>query len=95
MHFKNILLIGTPTSRKQYLNDCIIFNSLIFFLYAKLLLTVCNPMDCILPDSSVYRIFQARILDWVAIPFSRGSFQPRDQMRVSYVSCIGRQLLYH
>ena len=41
-------------------------------------LTVCNPMDCGLPRSSVYGIFQARVLEWVAISFSRGSCRPRD-----------------
>ena len=40
------------------------------------------------------RILQARILEWVAMP-SRGSSQPRDRTLVSYVSCIGRQVLYH
>ena len=39
---------------------------------------LCNPMDCSLPGSSIHRIFQARILEWVAISFSRGSSQPRD-----------------
>ena len=39
--------------------------------------TVCNSMDCIPPGSSVHGILQARILEWVAIPFSRGSTQPR------------------
>ena len=38
----------------------------------------CDPMDCSPPDSSVYGILQASILEWVAISFSRGSFQPRD-----------------
>ena len=46
-------------------------------------LTLCNPMDCSSPDSSVREIFQARILEWVAISFSRASFQPRDQTRAS------------
>ena len=50
--------------------------------------TLCNPMDCSLPDSTVHRILQARILEWVAMPPSRGSSQPRDQICVSYVSCI-------
>ena len=50
-------------------------------------------MDCSLPGSSVHRIFQARILEWVAIPYSRGSSQPRDQ--ISYVHCSGRGILYH
>ena len=43
------------------------------------------------PGSSVHGIFQARILEWVAISFSRGTSQPRDQTRVS---CVGRQILY-
>ena len=42
-------------------------------LAAQLCLTLCNPMDYSLPGSSVYGISQARILEWVAIPFSRGS----------------------
>ena len=45
--------------------------------------TLCDPMDCSPPGSSVYGILQARILEWVAIPFSRGSSQPRDLTQVS------------
>ena len=41
--------------------------------------TLCDPMDCSLPDSSVHGILQARIQEWVALPFSRGSSRPRDQ----------------
>ena len=41
-------------------------------------LTVCDPMDCSLPGSSVHGILQARILKWVALPSLRGSSQPRD-----------------
>ena len=55
-------------------------------------LTLCDPLDCSPSGSSVHRIFQARILEWLA---SRGSSQPRDQTHVSYVSCIGRKVLYH
>ena len=40
---------------------------------------LCNPMDCSLPGSSVHGIFQARVLEWVAISFSRGSSPPRDR----------------
>ena len=40
--------------------------------------TLCDPMDCNPPGSSVYWILQARILEWVAIPFSQGSSWPRD-----------------
>ena len=57
--------------------------------------TFCDPMDCSPPHSSVHEILQARMLEWVTIPSSRGSSQPRDQIHVSYVSCIGRQVLYH
>ena len=45
---------------------------------------LCDPMDCSLPGSSVHGILQARILEWVATPSSRGSSRPRDQ------TCIGR-----
>ena len=48
-------------------------------------LTLCDPMDYSLPGSSVHGILQWRILEWVAISFSRGSSQPRDQ---TWVSCI-------
>ena len=50
--------------------------------------TLCDPMDCSPPGSSVHGILQARILEWVAMPSSRGSSQPRDQSCVAYVSCI-------
>ena len=49
-------------------------------------------MDCSPPGSSVDRIFQARILEWVAISSSRGSSWPRDRTHVFYT---GRQILYH
>ena len=56
--------------------------------------TLCNPMDCSPPGSSVHGISQARILEWVAISSSRGSSWPRDRTHVSCVSCIGRWILY-
>ena len=43
--------------------------------------TLCDPMDCSLPSFSVHGVFQARILEWVSISFSRGSSPPRDQTR--------------
>ena len=49
--------------------------------------TLCNPMDCNLPGFSVHGILQARILEWVAMPSSRGSSWPRDQDCVSHSSC--------
>jgi len=51
-----------------------------------------DPMDCSPPGSSVHGISQARILEWVAISFFRGSSWARDQ---TYASCTGRQILYH
>ena len=65
---------------------------------AKLLqscLTLCDPMDCSPPGSSVHGILQTRIPEWVAMPSSRESSRPKDLTRVSYVSCIGRGVLYH
>ena len=58
-------------------------------------LTPCDPMDCSPPGSSAHGTLQARILEWVPMPSSRGSSQSRDQTYVSCVSCIGRQILYH
>ena len=49
-------------------------------------------MGCSPPGSSVHGIFQARILEWVAISFSRVSSRPRNQ---TCITCIGRQILYH
>ena len=48
--------------------------------------TLCHPMDCSLPGSSVHGIFQARILEWVAISFSRGSLRPMDRAQVSLIA---------
>ena len=48
--------------------------------------TLCDPMDCSLSDSSVHGIFQARVLEWIAISFSRGSSRPRNQTRVSHIA---------
>ena len=48
--------------------------------------TLCNPMNCSLPTSSVPGVSQARILEWVAMPSSRGSFAPRDQTQVSCIA---------
>ena len=58
-------------------------------------LTLCYPMDYSLSGSSVHGILQARILEWVAISYSRGSSRPRYQTCISYISCIGRQILCH
>ena len=56
---------------------------------------LCNHMDWSLPGSSVHGILQARIMEWVSMPSSRGSFEPRDWTCISYIFCIGRRVLYH
>ena len=57
-------------------------------------LTVCDPMDCSPLGSSVQGILQARILEQVAVPSSRGSSPPRNRTYISYISCIGRLDVY-
>ena len=54
--------------------------------------TLCIPMDCSPPGSSVHEISQARILEWVAISYSRARSQTRNQ---TCIPCFGRQILYH
>ena len=51
-------------------------------------LTLCNPMDCSPPSSSVHGIFLAKILEWVTISSSRESSRPRDWIHISWFSCI-------
>ena len=92
--FKYEAICGTEI----YLLLSLVWELLVYIWCAKTLQlcpTLCNPMDCSLLGSCVHGIPQARILEWVTIPFSRGSSQPRDQTQVSYVFCIGRQVLYH
>ena len=56
--------------------------------------TLWDPMDYSLPGSSVHGIFQARILEWLAVSYSRASLQTKGWTHISGVSCIGRQILY-
>ena len=74
-------------------------NTLSKWLYVCLVVqpcpTLCDPMDCGPPGSSVCRIFQVRILEWVAISSSRRSSRPKDRTRVSCIFCTGRRILYH
>ena len=64
-------------------------------LYTQLPLILCNPLDCSPPGSFIHGIFQARALEWVAIPSSRESTWFRDWISISCISCIGRWILYH
>ena len=58
----------------------------LYVLVAQSCLTLCDPMDCSPPGSPVHGIFQVRILEWVAISFSRGSFRPRYWTQVSCIA---------
>ena len=55
-------------------------------LVTELCPTLCGPVDCSLPSASVHGVLQARILEWLAIPFSRRSSQPRDPTQVSCIA---------
>ena len=77
----------------QDLNVYLVFTSFQGFSLPHMLshfsyVRLCKPIDCSLPGSPVYGILQARILEWVASLFYRGSSQPRDRTPVSYISCL-------
>ena len=57
--------------------------------------TLCDPIDCSLPDSSVCKILQERKMERIAISYFMGSFQPRDWTLISCISCLAQQILYH
>ena len=81
MKIKRHLLLG----RKAMTN----LESKVESLVAQSCPTLCDPVDYSLPGSSVHGIFQARVLEWVVISFSRGSSGPRDQTQVSHI--VGRR----
>ena len=88
IHWQNVL--GHQTLTKHSLYPLVLSETLLSLrVCAKLLPwspTLCGPMDCNLPDSSVHGILQARILEWVAMPSSRGSFWPKDWTPTSLAS---------
>ena len=59
---------------------------IVLCLVAQSCLTLCNPTDCSPTGSSIHGILQATILEWVAMPSSRGSSQPRDRTQVSHIA---------
>ena len=61
-------------------------------VHAQSCLTLCDPVDCSPPGSSVRGNSQARMLEWVAMPSSKGSSLPRDG---NHIFSTGRQILYH
>ena len=66
---------------RQYIRKKITFLYIVFVKVTQSCPTLCNPMEY-----RAHGILQARILEWVAIPFSRGSSQPRDQTQVSHIA---------
>ena len=77
-------MFGSPTASNQPVEvptlNVIIFGDRAFMEVSEVTqscLTLGDPLDCSLPDSSLNEIFQARVLEWVAISFSRGFSQPR------------------
>ena len=83
----SILAWGIPwTMGSQRVGHDWVTFTFTFHLVAQLCLTLCNPRDYSPPGSSVHGILQARILEWVAMPSSRGSSQHRDQTQVSHTA---------
>ena len=72
----------------QWLWTHLLLNNVCVCVNRSLCLTLCDPMDCTSPGFSVHAILQARILEWVAMPSSRA------RTHISYISCIGRWVLY-
>ena len=81
---EELLLGALPTLPLLETHLC--FWGLLCVLGTQLCLTLCNTMDWSPPDSSVHGILQSRILEWVAISFSRGSSRPRDRTQVSRIA---------
>ena len=79
----------------NYVSTSVFMHETSFWSSAQLRPILCDPMDCSPPGSSVHGLLQTRLLEWVAISFSRGSPQSRGQTHISCVSCIGRWILYY
>ena len=97
-----ICKMGMKTSQRvvriiddAFNENCLMESWLLICVCAQLCLILCDPMDYSLPGSSVHGISQARIPEWLAIPFSRGIFPTQGSNHVSCVSCTGRQIPYH
>ena len=84
-------LISLALIRFQVKSNCQRF---LVYSVTQSCLTLCDPTDCSPPDSPLHGIFQARILEWVAISSSRRSSWPKDRNCVSCSSCTGRWILY-
>ena len=89
------VITGVPSQRITGVDSFKIPPFFFAFVCAQSCLTLCNPMGCSLPGSSVHGVFQASILEQIAISYFRGSSRSRDWTRVSCDSCISRWVLYH
>ena len=89
LQVKTVFSMRTSSSFVSY--SILFFPMYVLFLVVQSCLTLCDPMECRPPDSSVYEILQARILELIAMPSSRGSSQPRDQTQVF---CIAGGFFY-
>ena len=78
--------INYPTKIYPNLSTFSISSTTSWVLVAQLCQTLCSTMDCSLSVSSVHGILLVGILEWVASPFSRGSFQPRIELVISWIS---------
>ena len=94
--------LTNPSPRSAFLTWCspCVYSSgssclLVMYVHTQDQPTLCDPMDCSPPGSSLHGTFQARVLEWVAISASRRSSQPRDWSCVSWGFCVGRQVLRH
>ena len=83
------LMLEHPLGRAIMETACVHAKSL------QLCSTLFSPVGCKVPGFSVHGILQTSLLEWVAIPSSRGSSQPRDRTCISYLSYIGRWVLYY
>ena len=77
---------GLSCNSSNQNHNQVLFGISICCSVSKSCLTLCDPMDCSAPGSSVHGISQARILEQIVIPFSRGSSRPRDRTRVSCIA---------
>ena len=80
--------LGTPLGEKSQIQETCYKDGEVKWSEVKLLshVRLCDPVDCSPSGSSVHGILQARILEWVAVSFSRGSSRPRDQTQVSCIA---------
>ena len=87
--------LGFGISKAPFNPKCLQYDHVWCFIYFKLLcyaqslqscLSLCDPMNCSPPGSSVHGLLQARILEWVTMSSSRGSSQPRDQTCISSIA---------